>query len=745
MKKLSSLVALSVIFATSAYCQSVKPKKDVLAEPTTSGSIVGRVYDLENMKPLKGVTVVIMQDGAFSEKGQTIGITNDFGEFKTKAILGRISSNVDVGRLLTTSLIGLLAGAATNTTKRVDVTRFVVRASAPGYKVFEGVVKTRSTNAENFQANLEPIVLAKDENKFVSTSVPDWGIVGISEFTVSPQIAKPGTKIQFTVKIELPIGSEDHIAEVGLTSRLWKGMKTLKRDSPKVSRNLIFVGEHTFGKKEKPRAEEVTAHILKSTYDCIEGKDTVVRLIQVSNEGESDPIAQTRLEVLSLLGSNSIAPAIERLKSLYDLPSATLFDCEYLAWLSESQGNLDVASSAQIKRMSLMPDAEKPLALASYARVLLASEHFPEIVTLMESLRKSIPAKDQVKKLPASSFGALGLSYVKLSKFEEAKKLNTEMAKMNAPGFAINPLVIEFRTTLRVMDIEEAIKKNPSDAKLYADYGRAMLDQERYEEAIPKLQESLRLDPNAGAVKRDYYYAILRLQGQKIRTEVPLDDAILAAKASAELDGKSKSKDFFTWKSYALLLYQKYVRSEPDKQKEIHEQLLTALRESIKIGRTGAVQDPGISYYFGGWVPLTGSEVRINGFAYPEAYQIFLMLESLKLLATNKDDYWANYNLATALLDLNLAGEAASIVAKVSELRPDSPDSLFLDASCLYRQSNYENAASKLRTALNLNPLHPTANLLLAESLTRLGDTVGAAAALVEHARWYPKPLLRPQ
>src|SRR5712692_1646003 len=87
---------LSASLAVPAWAES----KDKAIDPTDWGKVIGRVYDARTGNPLAGAAVCLQQDGGFAAAGSTVGKTDAFGRYECEAMLGRVSSNVDVGRLL---------------------------------------------------------------------------------------------------------------------------------------------------------------------------------------------------------------------------------------------------------------------------------------------------------------------------------------------------------------------------------------------------------------------------------------------------------------------------------------------------------------------------------------------------------------------------------------------------------------------------------------------------------------------
>lgn len=196
-----SLACIAILLSSACLLGA----EDKSVEPTHSGKVAGHVYDAETGAPVEGAVVVAQQEGAFADKGETIGKTDASGSYKCEAELGRVSSNIDVGRLLNSSLIGaLLTGSAKKVTKRIDISRLNLRVSRDGYHDYEGVVACRSVDPESFSVAMEPILLTRAESSEASTTAQGWGVANIVDVTVEPSILKPKAEATVTVHIKCP-------------------------------------------------------------------------------------------------------------------------------------------------------------------------------------------------------------------------------------------------------------------------------------------------------------------------------------------------------------------------------------------------------------------------------------------------------------------------------------------------------------------------------------------------------------
>lgn len=202
--------------------------------------------------------------------------------------------------------------------------------------------------------------------------------------------------------------------------------------------------------------------------------------------------------------------------------------------------------------------------------------------------------------------------------------------------------------------------------------------------------------------------------------------------------GKQESKDFASWNQYAVLLYALSERQlEQDKVlgEKTRDEAISALRQSLAVGRKGAQRNSGSFSYAYGY--MSGSSVAISGFAYPQANASFLLLQSLKKLKNDPANYLALLNQAGALLDLGQFQLAKTASTNALKLKPESLDAQFLLGLLAAKEKNYDEAKRLVSNVADKNPIHPRANLVLVDLLTEEGDLPGAAERLAIHTSFY--------
>jgi predicted Zn-dependent protease len=349
------------------------------------------------------------------------------------------------------------------------------------------------------------------------------------------------------------------------------------------------------------------------------------------------------------------------------------------------------------------------------------SELAPEVEKVRE--------RDRPKRVPSAVAVAIAAAYLDTGKLTEAEAQHELLSKW--PGALTSSEAGEFRRKLRMAQLEKAMRDAPESARTWADYGRALIDQGQWEEAVVKLQTALEKDPSSPAVRRDLQYALMHLQERPAETDADLEAALAAAEKQVGLGkGETRSKDFYDWHTYAMLLYRKaYLQRQAGDPGEAATLARSRemMVEAIKCGRAGAD------------VRQTSDtrSINIEGFAYPEAANDFMILDCLDILADHPEDYLARYTVATALLDMNQTEVAAEALAQCLKLRPDFLEGKYAGARLALQQGDREHCKELLGELLTANPRHPHANRMLAQLYMEEGDMVSSAACLATHAELY--------
>jgi tetratricopeptide (TPR) repeat protein len=728
----------ALIAPTLAYAQDkqddVLDKKDKRVEPTHWGDVYGRVYDATTGEPIKDAKIVIEDEEGFADEGKTVGMTDELGGYKARAILGRISSNFDLGRALLTSPLLALFGAANNTTKRVDVSQICVRVSSPGYKDFEGVVAARSVNASKFRIDMEPILLVRSSSGGVSVSAVAWSAVRINDVSAEPPTASKGQQVKLRAQVTVFGKSPSKNIEIVAFSALWKGEKKLKlaKDQP-VGGPYVFETDYKVSGREKSRVERVYFAIKKSVLDFDPNNAFRYALVQIVVGDEDIVQAGERTLALQDFRQRRNSDSKSKFASL-SARSGAAYDLEMLAFSAENTSDWRTASEAWSKLASVRGD---DFAYESeLLRALYRDARYTSVIERVAPILKKTKPKDWYKKVRTADAGHLGLSYLKMGMLEEAQHLN--LGLLDWPTSGLNETVIEFRGSLRLAEVDRDHKADPGSANALADYGRAYLDLGRFEEAVAKLRASLDLDPAQQAVKRDMIWAALQLT--EVQTaELSLDEAVESARAELNIgDDKQRSKSFFAWNKYGVLLYALSERQRKNKDPKYDETLaeaVFALREALSLGRVGAVRDSGVYSYMYGY--MSGSQVAISGFAYPQANASFSLLESLKRLKRDPNNSLAVFCKAAALMDLNQLALARGALEECATMRPNDPEVPFLMGLIESKSGDFDAAKTYLESCLKSNPIHPRANLVMANILADEGNVVGAAERLTSHATVY--------
>jgi len=732
------IVASFVVGSPVTWAQNDKSdkldKKDTRVEPTSWGNVYGHVYDAVTGAPIEKAKISVQLDDGFQEKGRSVDDSDLLGEYKVQCVLGRISNNFDIGRALLSSPMGMLFGGATNTTKRIDVSRVNLKVHADGYKPFEGMAVARTQNAKAFRIDMEPILLVPDKVHGESVSAIGWAAVRIVDAWAKPSVAKKGDQIQLTALARAYGKDPGKAIEIVAVSPLWKGTKKLRYAKEQTSQTeRTFELDYTVTGKEKLKAAPVYFVITKSNLDYDSRQYVASALIQISDAPTQDPIVSQRVEALDAWnqgenrrGMQQFFKVAEAGQQPYDWLVAARM-AEELSAFSEAVNGWEKVRDNKL----FEPSYYRPHLVEAYYR----NRQYEKVIAELSTTIKKNP-KDWQKEVDATAIGYGGLSLVKLDKLEEAQKISKSL--LNWPYSGIYPAVIEFRGALRLAEVEKAHAAKPNSAEALCNYGRALLDLGRFEEGIAKLNESLELNPDEPGVKRDLIWAALQLNRMPEDSK-DLDQAVKDAEKALNLEkGKQKSKDFFAWNQYAVLGYalaEQQKRQGDAGWEATRDRSIEALREALVLGRVGAKVGRGVFEYKFGYT--TKSEVAISGFAYPQANASFQLLDSMKRLRAHPDDHLALFNQATALFDLGQTQLAGKCLEDLLKVKPDYLEATFLSALAAQRAEDPEKAKELLRAVVEQNPWHPRASLALSKLLAEEGDVSGSVEQMAAFEKHY--------
>ncbi len=759
--------ALALIAALAAPCPAA-PRRDAAVAATDWGSVVGRVYDAVTGEPIAGARVVAQAGGRFADEGRTVSQTDKLGRYDCRAPLGRVSTKYNVvGALGGAFGLGGLFGPVSTTTRRIDVTQIALRITADDYHPFEGIVRCRASDPNGFYVTMEPVLLAPEDRAEVSTTADGWGGVRILSVSVEPDIVRLRGKIRVKARVKAPAavaeraraswlervfgGGRPTPLGLAMTSPLWRGVRELQVTG-RENGVVTFEAEAGIPKSVVSPSAWITVAVARSPLEVASGGASKRVLVQVISGDDERQAAKLRLFAAERQEKDDHPGAVEALRRLCALPGASLDDLLWLAEESERIHDFEGAADALERAEKIIPEKGDPVVvsgrqvkpedarwevLSRRARALLSNGEAARVLEEVLPRVEAVPEKERPETVPGELMVAIGEAYLDTGNLAKAEEVGEDLFDWSDAREETGERA--FRRRLRLAVGEQGVKENPDSAKAWAEWGRALMDEGRWEEGAAKLRAALKLDPAAAAVRRDLAYALGHVSGEKSRGDEDLDSAIAAAeRLVGGRNGIPESRDFHDWHTLGILLYRKARAQEAGGDADWRDSMdacREALTRAVKYGRAGASIQEFLAY--SPEASYGTREVRIAGFAYPQAASDRVVLESLDSLDENPDDYLAWFALATAFLDLGEPDLAAPALRECRRLRSDFPEADYAEALLAKQRGHADEAAALLRKVLRANPRHPFANLKLAELYAARGDLAKTAGCLAAHAAVY--------
>jgi len=176
------------------------------------GCIAGRVLDARSCKPVAGATVKVQLERSRpiqDARKQLCAQTDANGRYEVGTYLGFARDEVDMGRVLESSVAGLLggvfSGGFTKKTRTVKQGGIALEVSKDGYKPFVGFVEFQDVSAESFSAVCQSILLAPKDASGVSRLNRSDDLATIREVHIpdSVVLSARDTKVPVTATVEL--------------------------------------------------------------------------------------------------------------------------------------------------------------------------------------------------------------------------------------------------------------------------------------------------------------------------------------------------------------------------------------------------------------------------------------------------------------------------------------------------------------------------------------------------------------
>ncbi|MHB0911872.1 MAG: tetratricopeptide repeat protein [Armatimonadota bacterium] len=723
------LVTLLIVLSlgTPGLCKKAPEVNDDV-EPTSFGDVHGRVYDAQTGLLIEGAFVSIQNDGKFAEKGKTTYTTNIYGAYGCEAKIGRVSSKGNSLAMVAALLLGGNAETGRETV-RIDVTRLPVRITCEGYRTFEGIVPCWEADPESFYMTLRPVFLSRVDSDEVSAVAYPWGNCGLISIQADPAFGKPGDTVRLTAIVKCQSVKGGKYPNVACTM---PGKTVMLKRSSESEGFVTYSASYTLPRSKTALVIPLTATLQDYLFDIFPGGTEKKTTLQVMLSDADQQTAELREQAYSASRAGDNVKSANALKELCATGKGMLDDFQMLAIVSERLHDYQSAADAYGHAVEMTPEKTYLSAVGEHARLLVLAGKQDVVLKDYLPLVEKVKPEKLLQEVPFNLMLAIGMAHLAAGDLDAADAMVQKLAGW--PESNGNPYSVSLRTSLRKARVDAAIKVSPESASSWARYGRLLMDQGRWEEAVPKLLRSLELDPNQQALREDLDYAIARIQGES-EVKVNLDEAIASARKTAMPtvgNKQEKSRDFFAWHNLGILLYRKYCEgNDPAVLAETRNVLLEGLligRQILDQQNVSEIGDIGYK-----------KKTTINGFAYPEGDNDFLIFQSLRILGKSPDDCMALYNLASALCALGEYDLAKEPLDRCRGINPDFPEIKYLSALMVLEDSP-ETAKTLFLEVLAENPRHSEANITLARLLADEGDMTGAAAHLAAHAGYYGRP-----
>ena len=754
-------LALALILPSLALAESADPKaapaKEAAKAPPpvekpTWGKVIGWVLDARTRKPVEHARIAVELNGAFPESGKSTDDTDAQGRYEARAPLGKISSKLDWGRLLTMHPVSLLLApnSIKKQTRIVDVTQVNVRVEADGYQPFEGHVHAMDVDPAHFSITLDDVWLAPRETKLASFTPERLRLEVIESLKIEPAIASPGDKVRITLAARLPVnrGFKYKAFATSTALRLVKDELDLKREGDtkhdkiaaapegEVSPRVVFSKEVVLPKVSQDQWAEIGFYLVRDGDTELRQRETKA-LLQVVHTPEERKAAEQ-------VGDGFAAARVGEKTTALQAYSAAAKSAPSYALARLSYGDLCL----QLNRPADAAAAYKPLADADphdyeVARTRRA-QALVEAGKPQEALAELAEAEKTLgKRVPARVYLYRARAYAALGNFDEAdRNLAKAGAKIQIASDTVNGI------NLARMKAEVAAKPNNSDLRL--SYARVLADNQRREEALQQIRKAAQLEPAQPWAYLDMGQLLAEM-GRRAEGLANLRHALALAPENMEAqlaladvyrDGgqyaealplyhkvtETQKLNLRARHNYAILLY---ATGKLDEARQQFMEIIAQARAKGDLQEDG-LMIPGASIYFG------PKRRYVAGFSVPEATADYTIYEALQDLEQHPQSGLLWQNIGAALVDLNLPRLALSTLRKSAELQPDLLETRFLMGVAYRKLGQADEAQRELKAVIAANPLHPRARLELAQLYTDRGELEQAQAQILAHAKNWP-------
>lgn len=740
-------LAVKAAEKSTANAERKEPTEEV--KRPSWGKVSGWVLDAETRKPITGARIAVELDGAFPEDGKATDQTDASGRFDARAPLGKISSKLDWGRVLTMSPLSLLIspGSVTKKTKILDVAQVNVRVQAPGYKPFVGRVRAMSQDAGKFAIMLDDVWLAPERSTLASFTPERLRYEVVEGLTIEPAIAGPGDKVKISLATQLPV-ERGYKYRAYLTStaiRVVENQLELKREKVEkepADQRVVFSRTVTLPKNSIDRSTEIGFFMVRDETTVLRQRETTA-LLQIVKTPEERTAAEKVAEgyAQARIGDRDAALRTYRAAQKLQADYSLLY---LLAGDLAMQLNRPQEAAESFKHLVDLDPRDYTVARARYARALFEAGQTNQALTEVAEAEKALGKQ----RVPAEVALLRARVYASQANF-------TETDKWLAKAGEDRRISTDVLTEINLKRMAAAVKEKPKDADVRLSYARVLDGALLRERAIEETRKAAELDPGQPWAFIDLG---VRLQGVGRSQDGIANLKHALALAPNNLEAHLALADVYRDQGRyadALPLYRKVRDAQPLNLRARHDTALmlyatgalaearTELLEVIAQARSkGDLKDRGLPIpgpgILGSGLYFGPKERLVAGFSVPEATADLAILEALEDLDKHPQSGLLWQNIGGALLDLDLPQLALEALRKSHAREPDLIETRFLLGVSYRKLGDLGAARKELQATIAANPLHPRARLELAQLYTDEGELERAEAEVAAHSRNYP-------
>ncbi len=721
-------------------------------ERPTWGKVIGWVLDAETRKPVEHARIAVEVQGAFPESGKTTDTTDGFGRYEARAPLGKISTKLDWGRVLTMHPISLLLApnSIKKQTRIVDVTQVNVRVEADGYQPFVGRVRAMDVDPARFSITLDDVWLAPAGRALSSFTPERLRLEVIEGLKVEPAIATPGQKVRITLATRLPVNRAFKYRAYATSTalRLVKDELELKREGDakhdqttrpavgELSPRVVFSREVELPKTSIDQWAEIGFYLVRDGETELRQRDTRA-LIQIVRTDEERKAAEQILEGFRATRVGEKSAALRAYGAARkDAPGYALGHLSYGDLCL--QLNRPVDAAAAYDSLVRMDPRDYDVARTRRAQALVEAGKPQEALNELADAEKVMG-----KRVPARVYLYRARAYAALGKFDEADRA---LVKAGAK-IQLSPDTL---SEINLARMRSSVASKPDSPDLHLSYARVLADAHRREEAVAEIRRAAALEPSQPWAFIDLGEQLCAM-GRRAEGAANLRHALELAPENAEAElaladvyrdngeypralplyrhvTEAQPMNLRARHNYALMLYA--TGSLPEARRQFVE-LLSQARDKGELQEEG-LPIPGMAIYFG------PKRRYVAGFSIPEATADYAIVEALGDLEHEPTSGLLWQDVGAALVDLNLSQLAVTTLQKSQQLRPDLLETRFLLGVAYRKLGRAADAQRELQAVVAANPLHPRARLELAQLFTDRGDLEQAQAQLLAHAKNWP-------